>query len=195
MHCFYHHRQQMCQTLVNLRDVQLPPRPVQQQPGIVVRWRSPETSSAATASGGGGGRRGFQGEPLLAKQSTDTVGGWHFLHHGAPEVVPPSEREAYTEAMLQAFLEFQGAGEGGGGLPPPSRHYTGRSGPARGGRGGWRGSGSRRGNGEERRELQGEVVAHVLAGDFDEAFLQRVPTHTLNWAIKVSRRARQGQCS
>ncbi|KAL6784695.1 PPR10 [Auxenochlorella protothecoides x Auxenochlorella symbiontica] len=32
---------------------------------------------------------------------------------------------------------------------------------------------------------QGEVVAHLLSGSFDEAYLSTVPTHTLNWVIKV----------
>ncbi|RMZ55721.1 hypothetical protein APUTEX25_005762, partial [Auxenochlorella protothecoides] len=33
---------------------------------------------------------------------------------------------------------------------------------------------------------QGEVVAHLLSGFFDEAYLSTVPTHTLNWVIKVT---------
>lgn len=33
---------------------------------------------------------------------------------------------------------------------------------------------------------QGEVVAHLLGGSFDEVYLATVPTHTLNWVIKVS---------
>lgn len=38
---------------------------------------------------------------------------------------------------------------------------------------------------ERRRGLQGQVAEHLLSGGFDEALLEPVPTHTLNWVIKV----------
>lgn len=50
----------------------------------------------------------------------------------------------------------------------------------------WFGGGGSAGAAPHRqRGLQGQVVEHLIAGGFDEALLQSVPTHTLNWAIKV----------
>lgn len=40
---------------------------------------------------------------------------------------------------------------------------------------------------QRRRGLQGQVAEHLLSGGFDEALLEPVPTHTLNWVIKVRR--------
>ena len=40
---------------------------------------------------------------------------------------------------------------------------------------------------QRRRGLQGQVAEHLLSGGFDEAVLEPVPTHTLNWVIKVRR--------
>ena len=103
-----------------------------------------------------------------------------------------AQREQATHEILRAFLAADSSsGDGnnrGNGAhahrTQRQRHHHHANGTAGGG-----GSSSK---GPPVRGLQGQVVAHLLEGEFDEAFLEGVPTHTLNWAIKVGGRQDRG---
>lgn len=83
-----------------------------------------------------------------------------------------AQRDQATRDILLAFLEASVNGSSGG---PGSKSS-------------WIGAANDGATAPHRtRGLQGQVVEHLIAGGFDEDLLQSVPTHTLNWAIKVRR--------
>eukprot|EP00887_Chlorella_sp_A99_P000031 scaffold16.g31.t1 len=115
----------------------------------------------------------------LAEPERISLGG-AFEAGGPP--LSEQERSELTGAVVQAFLEatWQPEQLNGGGRP-------------RGGKRPRKGGAERRqparqaaaGDGTVQRGLQGQVVEHLCSGELDEAFLMGVPTHTLNWAVKV----------
>ena len=108
-------------------------------------------------------------------EELQSVVGADLLRH----LAAPSQREQLTHEFVLGFLAADtdsGAGWGGGGAPrQPSRHKKQHT--TSGGGGGVALP--------PPRGLQGQVAEHLLAGGFDEALLESVPTHTLNWVIKV----------
>ena len=124
----------------------------------------------------------------------------------------PQQCEQVTNEILRTFLAVDSrSSSSNGGRRPRGQARTPRAdsssasdasggrraGPDAASSGGGRGSsGSSTSSGGEaaagaaeaparRRGLQGRVAEHLLAGGFDESLLEPVPTHTLNWVIKV----------
>jgi hypothetical protein len=113
-----------------------------------------------------------------------SVAGADLLRH----LAAPSQREQLTHEFVLGFLAADtdsGAGWGSGSAPrQPSRRKKQHASS---------GGGVEHSSSAERsgvalpapRGLQGQVAEHLLGGSFDEALLESVPTHTLNWVIKV----------
>ncbi len=86
-----------------------------------------------------------------------------------------AEREQATHDILRAFLAASIKNSNGSSSSSSSSNSS------------WFGPTGDGSTPHFKRGLQGQVVEHLMAGGFDEALLKSVPTHTLNWAIKVGR--------
>ncbi|KAL4447764.1 hypothetical protein ABPG75_004983 [Micractinium tetrahymenae] len=161
--CFYH--APSAQPCVSLRDFLGRPA------ALVARHSSSRTRTAmldrsAELRAAGAGEAA--GPAAAALEALPPLAAGLEVHH-----LTEAQREQATNDILRAFLAAS-----------INRSSSGGSGSAAGGSSSW--CGGVGGDAPPRqRGLQGQVVEHLTAGGFDEALLQSVPTHTLNWAIKV----------
>ena len=144
----------------------------------------PDVAAAAGSTGGGGGAANAppSGAELLQQH------------------LSPQQCERVTHEILRSFLEVE--------VPPPAASASNGNGHHRrsslnsaGGAAESDQAAAAAGSEQDAaddvakrpRGVQGRVAEHLLGGGFDEALLEPVPTHTLNWVIKVRGRRRLGR--